>query len=173
MIRLYMKEEFVAKKERVIVKNESGEDVFLIVGKWGRIGDSLSLYAMNGSLLVEVKQVSLSLLPKFDLYVHQKKIGTITKHMGIRQPYFKVSGLNWTVSGDFISHVYSIKKFHQTIMEMEKASLSFGDFYMLEVTEPHYAPICAAISLIVDHYAKQKKQSKWRLAKKQKVFQLM
>ena len=173
MIRLYMKEEFVSKKERVIVKNKMGEDIFLIVGKWGRKGDALSLYAMNGSLLVEIKQVTLSLLPKFDLYIHQKKIGTITKHMGIRKPYFKVSGLNWTVTGDFISHVYAIKKFHQPIMKMEKVSLSFGDFYMLEITEPHHAPVCAAISLIVDHYAKQKKQSKWRLTKKQKVIQFM
>lgn len=171
MVRLYMKEAFVSKKERVIVKNESGQDIFLVVGKWGRIGDTLSLYAMNGSLLVEVKQVTLSLLPKFDLYVHNKKIGSITKHLGYRKPYFKVSHLNWIISGDFEAHCYYIKHLQKTIMEMEKTSISFGDFYMLTISDPHYAPICVVISLIVDHYAKDKKKDGKKAPEKLQIIQ--
>lgn len=156
MVRLYMKEEFVSKQNKVIVKSQTGENMFLAVGTWGRIGDSISLYNMKGSLLVKVKQVTLSLLPKFDLYVRGKKVGTITKHMAFSKPYYKVSKLNWKVTGDFEQTRYQIRHNAKTIAEIEKNCLWRGDFYALNISEPHHAPITVVISLIVDHYARKR-----------------
>ena len=168
MVRLYMREEFVSKQDKVIVKNHAGEDVFLAVGTWGRVGDSISLYAMNGSLLVKVKQVTLSLLPKFDLYVRGEKIGTITKHVAFSKTYFKIHKLNWIVSGDFERGHYFIRRGTTTIMEMEKSCFARGDFYALNVHEPHQAPLCVVIALIVDHYARRR-QKNFLTAKKKKT----
>ena len=158
MVRLYMKEEFISKQEKVIVKNQAGEDIFLAVGTWGRVGDTISLYAMNGSLLVKVKQVTLSVMPKFDLYVREEKIGTITKHVAFSKTYFKISKLNWIVSGDFERARYHIRQQSKTIMEMEKDCFARGDFYALTIPEPHHAPICVVVALIVDHYARKRKK---------------
>lgn len=158
MVRLYMKEEFISKQEKVIVKNQAGEDIFLAVGTWGRVGDTISLYAMNGSLLVKVKQVTLSVMPKFDLYVRDEKIATITKHAAFSKIYFKISKLNWIVSGDFERAHYQIRHHSKIIMEMEKNCFARGDFYALNIPEPHHAPICVVVALIVDHYARNRKK---------------
>lgn len=167
MVRLYMKEEFVSKQEKIIVKNHAGEDIFLAVGTWGRVGDSISLYAMNGSLLVKVKQVTLSLMPRFDLYVRDEKIGTITKHVAFSKTYFKISKLNWIISGDFEHARYQVRQHAKTIMEMEKNCFARGDFYTLTIPEPHHAPICVVVALIVDHYARKRKKD-FVLVKKNK-----
>lgn len=158
MIQLYMKEEFISKQEKVIVKNQAGEDIFLAVGTWGRLGDSISLYAMNGSLLVKVKQVTLSFMPRFDLYVREEKIGTITKHVAFSKTFFKISKLNWTITGDFERARYQIRQQSKIIMEMEKNCFARGDFYTLTIPEPHHAPICVVLALIVDHYARKRKK---------------
>lgn len=153
MVHLYMKQQFVSIHERLLVKDEKGKDVFLIIGKWGRVGDAISLYKMDGSLLVEFKQTVLSLFPKFDIYVRGKKIGSISKHHGLKGPYFKVSHLNWIVTGDFNNHSYRIQHPTRTVMEMEKAYLPSGDFYALSIHQPQDAPICLCIAVIVDHLA--------------------
>ncbi|CRH22351.1 hypothetical protein BN1423_310009 [Carnobacterium maltaromaticum] len=73
MIHIYMKEQYVARKERIIIKDEAGKDIYLITGKWGNVGDGLYLYKIDGTLVAEVKQTKLSLMPKFDIYLSGKK----------------------------------------------------------------------------------------------------
>ena len=151
MVVLYMKQEYVSKQEKILVKDEYGKDLYLITGKWGRVGDRISLYSMDGSLLIEVKQTVLSLLPKFDIYIQGKKYGSITKHRNLAGLYFKVTPLNWLVTGDFYNHYYTAYCKEQLIMELNKAYTSAGDYYMLFVPEIQHAPLCLCIALIVDN----------------------
>lgn len=146
-----MKQEYVSKQEKILVKNELGKDLYLISGKWGRVGDRVSLYSIDGTLLVELKQTVLSLLPKFDIYAKGEKVGSITKHRSLKSVYFKVAPLDWIVTGDFYNHNYSVHCKSQLIMEMNKAYTSFGDYYTLFIPEERYAPICLCIALIVDN----------------------
>ncbi|MGB3161610.1 MAG: hypothetical protein WBA84_10225 [Carnobacterium sp.] len=167
MIHLYMKQDYVSQRNSIIVTDETGKDCYLIVGKWGRIGDGFSLYSMNGALIAEVKQTFLSLFPKFDLIVANKKVATIRKIRGIRGPYFKVSHLNWVVKGDFNNNHYWIKNGKESIMEMEKAYLSFGDYYSLAINQQQNVPVCLCIAVIVDHLALTRTPTKIKRLKKQ------
>ena len=151
MIHLYMKQDYVSIKNRIIVTDETGNDVYLIIGKWGRVGDGLSLYAMDGTLLVEVKQTFLSIFPKFDLYLSGNKVASITKYYHFKGPYFKVSHLKWTIKGDFNHHHYWVQQGMKTIMEMEKTYSASSDFYSLSIDQQKNAPICSCIAVIVDH----------------------
>ncbi|WP_034552361.1 LURP-one-related/scramblase family protein [Carnobacterium funditum] len=169
MIHLYMKQDYVSIKNRIIVTDGTGKDVYLIVGKWGRIGDGLSLYAMDGNLLVEVKQTILSVFPKFDLFVAGNKVATITKYQGINGPYFKVSHLKWVIKGDFDNNHYWIKRGQETIMEMEKAYLPYGDFYSLAINQQKNVPVCSCIAVIVDHLTLTRMPVKTKRLKEQSI----
>lgn len=151
MVLLYMKQEYVSRQEKILVKNESGKDLYLITGKWGRVGDKFSLYSIDGTLLVEVKQTVLSLLPKFDIYIQGKKVGSISKHRNLKKVYFKVAPLNWVVTGDFYNHNYTTHCKGQLIMELSKTYTSLGDYYTLFISEAQHAPLCLCIALIVDN----------------------
>lgn len=169
MIHLYMKQDHLSQKNSLMVTDEAGKNLYLIVGKWGRIGDGFSLYTMDGTLLVEVKQTTLSLFPKFNLFVAGHKIATIKKCRGFTGPYFKVSHLNWVVKGDFDNNRYWIKHRKLTIMEMEKTYLAFSDFYNLSVDQQKNVPICLCIAVIVDHLSVIRAPAKAKQLKKQAV----
>lgn len=159
MVRLFIKEEYMSMQDRMIVKTESGQDIYLIVGKWGRKGDALSLYTMDGERLVEARQRKLSLFPKFDLFVDGQKRATIKKHPGLRgikQPYFTISKLHWLITGDFLEQKYSIRRYTQLIMKLEKNYSFIGDFYSLNIYKEEVAPICCVLAVIVDHLSPNK-----------------
>lgn len=158
MGQLFMEQKFVSVQNRIIVKNKYGEDVYLIVGKWGRLGDALSLYNMSGNLLVEAKQTLLSLFPTFDLYVEGEKIGTFVKYPGFKQPYYRIKKLNWLVTGDFLAQTYKVRRKSKTIMTFDKTSSPTGDFYSLDISEKKDAPLCCVLAVVVNHYSANRKK---------------
>ena len=159
MVRLFMKQEFVSMQDRIIVKNEKGNDIYLIVGKWGRRGDALTLYSMSGELLAEAKQTLLSVFPTFDLYFKGKKIGTMVKRKGVRRPYYRIKKLNWLVTGNFLAQKYTIREKTKVIMKFEKSSSFTGDFYSLNIQDQKDAALCCLLAVIIDHYSIDKKPS--------------
>ena len=67
MRQLYLRDHATDLHGTTIIRDHQGRSCYLLVGKWGMHYDVLSLYAINGALLAEVKQQSLGMLPKFSL----------------------------------------------------------------------------------------------------------
>lgn len=159
VVRLFIKEEYMSIQNRMLVKNEEGRDTYLIVGKWGRVGDSLSIYTMDGDRLVEAKQQKLSIFPKFDLLIDGEKICSVKKHpglLGIKNPYFTVSKLQWLITGDFLAQRYTVRNKSKVIMELEKNCSFMGNFFSLTISNDEVAPLCCILAVIVDHYSPNK-----------------
>ena len=131
MIHLYMKQDYLSIKHNISVTDEIGKDRYLIVGKWGRVGDGFSLYDMNGDLIIEVKQTLLSLFPKFDLIVAGSKIASIKKYRGIKGPYFKVSQLKWVVRGDFENNPTLYFYFEKTFLNKSRILFFYFNLYCI------------------------------------------
>ncbi|MCA9765986.1 MAG: LURP-one-related family protein [Carnobacterium sp.] len=169
MIHLQIKQEYASTKNNLVVSDEKGRECYLIVGKWGRIGDGFSLFGINGDLIIEVKQTTLSLFPKFNLIVDGKKIATIKKYRGLKGTYFKVRPLAWSIKGDFDTQHYWVKKGKKTIMEMEKTYLSFGDSYTVSVDQQKNVPTCLCLAIIVDNLSVTRELTKVKQLKKQAI----
>ncbi|WP_414838953.1 LURP-one-related/scramblase family protein [Carnobacterium sp. TMP28] len=169
MIHLQIKQDYASTKNNLIVSDKKGRECYLIVGKWGRIGDGFSLFGIGGDLIIEVKQTTLSLFPKFNLMVAGKKIATIKKYRGLKGPYFKVRPLAWSIKGDFDTKHYWVKKGRKTIMEMEKTYVSFGDSYTVSIDQQTNVPICLCLAVIVDNLAVTREPTKIKQLKKQAI----
>lgn len=159
MVRLFINQEYMSLQNRMIVKDSSGKEVFLIVGKWGRLGDKMTVYSMDGERLVEAKQTVLSLFPKFTLYKDGENIGAIKKRPGlhgIKKPTIYVSRLNWVVHPDFENHVFTVRHFAKKIMTIEKTVSSLGDFYILSIEDEEHASIACVLAVLLDHYIQDK-----------------
>ncbi|WP_080147195.1 LURP-one-related/scramblase family protein [Marinilactibacillus piezotolerans] len=170
MVRLFINHAYMSMQNRMIVKSASGKDTYLIVGKWGRARDALSLYSMDGDRLVEAKQTLLSVFPKFDFYTDEHKIASVKKIpglQGLKKPYYIVSHLDWIVTGDFIERQFTVKHHSQVIMRVEKHYSFQGDFYSLNIEREEYAPICCLLSVIIDHYSSDR-ETLWQQYKKEK-----
>ncbi len=162
MSEFFIQEKQLSQVTRTVVKNQAGKSLFLMVGRWGTKGDALSLYAMNGDLVASIKQVSLTFGTRFELYKGFEKVGTMQKIFNWPGDFYYVRHLHWSVQGDIYNHRYKIQHFNQPIMTMDKATLFFGDYYVLDVTHDEDAPICICIAAVLDYwlYHKTKNRNK-------------
>lgn len=157
MTRLFIHKDYLSLQDRMIVKNEQGQEVYLIVGKWGRLGDKLTIYTIDGRRLVEAKQVLLSVFPKFRLYQDGKKIGSLKKRpglSGIKKPYFTVTRLNWIIGGDYDRQIFTVRRFGRKILTIHKTMSYSGEQYILNFQNDKLAPVACVVAPLLDHYDK-------------------
>lgn len=172
VVQLYMKEKSPYLANQRIVKTPSNRDLFVVEGSWGRRNDKIFLYTMAGHCLVEVKQVTLSVYPKFKAKMNGHTVAIIKKRPRLlAQPVYTVSKLGWKASGNYLKRSYKVKRKFKTIMTVEKAVTTFGEFCSLEITNPEDAPLCCVLAVLIDHYAQGKSQGKKRAKKPDQILQ--
>lgn len=170
MVRLYIKQEYVSKQDRMLVTDPMGRELFLILGKWGRVGDKLSVFSLDGDRLLDVKQVVLSLFPKFRLIKDGKKIGSLKKRPGLRgikNPFFTITRLNWIITGSYEKQQFTIRRFGKKIGTIDKSITYLGDSYCVEFIKEEDAPVICAVAILLDHYA-DNKETLWKKQQQQK-----
>ncbi|GBG95141.1 hypothetical protein LFYK43_16000 [Ligilactobacillus salitolerans] len=166
MRSLYAQRLGFTKKGVTTIKNENNEIIYFITGRWGRVHDALSVYAVSGDLLAEIKQSSLGVFPKFDLYSNGKKVGSLRRYYGVSSEMLFVKGLNWFLLGNLNNFRYKIFSGRDLVMRT-------GDTYkngQLCIKFDFYSqsdePLCLCVAAILDHWAtggKKVKQKKHNL----------
>lgn len=68
MRKLYSYRNRLSTRGTTTITDESGSNVYLINGRWGMHAGVMSVYSSSNLLEAEIKQRSLGMLPKFDLY---------------------------------------------------------------------------------------------------------
>ncbi|SFB98021.1 Uncharacterized protein YxjI [Alkalibacterium subtropicum] len=170
MVRLFIKQEFMSKQDRLVVSDPTGKEVYLIVGKWGRVADKLSVFAIDGSRLLDVRQVALSVFPKFHFYVEAKKIGSLKKRPGIRgikNPFFTLTGLNWVITGDYEKKRFTVRHLGKKIGTIDKNISYLGEFYTVNFLKEEEVPVACAVTVLLDHYA-ENRELVWKRRQQQK-----
>ena len=158
-MELYMISDDRSIQSQILVKNDQNHDIFLIIGRWGQLNDTLSLYTVTGRCLIRITQQTLSFFPTFQLTINQQSAGKIKKYpgfLGIGTPYYIVKKFNWVASGDFKTQHYTVTCGSQLIMTVDKALTSAGECSLLSIERAHHAPLCCILAVIIEHYAVNK-----------------
>lgn len=158
MIQLFMKEN-ATNRQRLTVRDERGQIIYFIEGRWGRKNDLISLYKINGQHLISLKQQKLSPLATFDLMENGEKVGFMRKHpglFGLRDSYFTIHPQQWVVTGDFEDLYFTVHRDNHFIMECEKGFKDGNAVYVLKIKHEEDAPLSALISTVFDHYSRKK-----------------
>lgn len=149
MRTLYIRQDSLAAKGASVVRDANKQSRYLLIGKWGRRQDALSLYQISGDLLAELRQTTLGLRPHFDIYLHNEKVGTISKRLGFLSEMIYISNLHWIVVGNFNTGNYKIYHGTQVIM----TSQTDGDLRSMTISKQSLEPICICIAATLDHWA--------------------
>lgn len=167
MTNYYIRQDLLSSNSRTIIKNQKGEPIYLMVGRWGMRGDVLSLYQMNGDIVASIKQANFAfkLGSRFDLYHEFEKVGTLQRILSFNRDFYYVHRLGWVVTGDIANQQYAIYYLNRRIMTMEKATLTTGDFYSLEIPDEEDAPLCICIAAVLDYWLLNRKKAEDALKK--------
>ncbi|GCF94424.1 hypothetical protein NRIC_23150 [Enterococcus florum] len=160
MTEYYIQEKHLSSATRTIVKDANGKALYLLVGQWGRKGNVLSLYAMDGKMVAHIKQASVIFGRKFEIYQNFTKVGTLHKIFNWPGDFYYIKQLHWAVYGDIYNHHYSINHFNQRVMTMDKGSFLTGDYYVLDVKKQADAPVAICVAAIMDYWLYNRSKEK-------------
>lgn len=158
MIQLFIKEN-IENNQRLTVRDDRGQILYFIEGRWGRKDDIISIYKSNGQHLITLKQQKLSPIPVFNLYEEGQNTGVVRKHpglFGIRDSFFTIHPHKWIITGDFEELYFTAHHENELIMECDKDITNGQPIYELNIKYEKDAPLCALISTLFDHYSRKK-----------------
>lgn len=154
-MRYHLRERAWSLTENFTVRDDYGNAVFEIRGKFFHIGDNLVMYdRASGQPLVEIKQQLISLRPRYDIYrngAHWAQVHEQFRFFGER---FKVTGENgmvFHIEGDIWNWNFAIADDNGNLLGSVSRQLSlFRDSYAVDVAQGVDAPFIIALAVVIE-----------------------
>ncbi len=150
-MKLLFKQRFFSWLDSYDVYDENGVTAYTVEGKlgWGHVLHILDAQGVHRATLREV--VWTFLKPKFELYIGEEKVGTITKEITFFKPRFDMDFNGWSIQGDFWEWDYSILDAQgNTVAVVSKEIWNWTDTYVIEVADPSDALCALMVTLAID-----------------------
>lgn len=149
-MKLLFKQRFFSWLDSYDIFDERGETMFTVEGKlaWGH---TLHILNRQGKHIGTVKERIITLLPKFELYVHDEYVGCISKELTLFKPAFNIDFNGWHVEGSFMEWDYSvIDGSGRQIAQVSKEIFNLTDTYSIEVFDSANALYALMLVLAID-----------------------
>ena len=132
------------------IYDEAGNIAFTVKGElaWGHL---LRIYDANGYDVGCIKEKMFSWMPKFEMYIGEKYIGSINKEFSFFRPKFNIDYNGWQVDGDWMEWDYSIMNtFCHHVATVSKELWNWTDTYVIDVVNPEDAVCVLMLVLAID-----------------------
>lgn len=149
-MKLLFKQRIFSWFDSYDIYDEQGITVFTVEGKlgWGHVLHILDRY---GEHIGTVKQVVLTLLPRFEIYMRERLAGSISKELTLFKPAYNIDFNGWHVEGSFLEWDYSvIDAAGREVAQISKELLHLTDTYVIDVNDPQDALCVLMLVLAID-----------------------
>lgn len=149
-----MKQKLFSWGDDFTIKDNSGQDRFLVDGKAFSLGNQLSFQDMAGNELAFIRQKLLSWGPTYEISKGDQLLATVTKELFT---FFKctftvdVPGPNdLQAQGDFLDHQYVFTRNGSAVAEVSKQWFTLGDTYGVNVAQGEDDVLILASTVVID-----------------------
>lgn len=149
-MKLYIKERIFTWGDQFTVKDERGNDKYVVEGEVFSWGKKLHVYDMTGREVAFIKQEVWSFLPRYYVFCGDRQVAEIKKEFTFFFPKYRIDGLGWEINGSFMAHEYEITQSGRTIISISKEWMTWGDSYELNITNPSDEIVALAVVLTID-----------------------
>lgn len=149
-MKLLFKQRFFSWFCSYDIYDEDGSTLYTVKGElaWGH---QLRIYDAQGRDVGLVKQVILTWLPKFEIYLSDRYIGCICKEFSLFTPKFTIDYNGWQVDGDWMEWDYNILDAGGwNIARVSKELWNWTDTYSIVVNDPQDALCALMLVLAID-----------------------
>ena len=132
------------------IYDEAGNVAFTVQGElaWGHL---LRIYDANGAEVGYIKEKVLTWLPKFEMYLGENYVGSISKEFTFFQPKFDIDYNGWHVEGDWLEWDYNIvNAAGHDVATVSKEIWNWTDTYTIDVYDPNDALCALMLVLAID-----------------------
>ena len=133
-MKLIIKQKILSWFDSYNVYDENDNIVFNIQGKmsWGH---KLIIRDAAGVELGCIKEKIISMMPTFEIYKGDQKIGEIKKKFSFFKPQYILDLGNYEVEGNFLGMTYNVKKNNCIVATINKKILAMSDTYTIDTKE--------------------------------------
>ena len=154
-MRYHLRERAWHITEDFLIKNDAGQAVFEIRGKFFHIGDDLVMFDRHTHQeLAHIKQRVLSLLPHYEIYRNGQHWASVHEQFRLFGERFKVTGGNgmvFHVEGDIWNWNFSVSDNYGNLMaEISRRIAIFRDHYVVDVAPGVDAPFVIALAVVIE-----------------------
>ncbi|MDR1690040.1 MAG: LURP-one-related family protein [Clostridiales bacterium] len=149
-MKLYLKQKVFSWRDRFFVKDETGSDRYAVEGELFSWGKKLHIYSADGEESAFIRQKLISLMPRYYVEIGGDVICEIVKEFTFFKPSYRVDGLAWHLKGDIWAHDYVLYSSVGEEMRISKEWFTWGDSYVIDVTNPANELLCLCVALAVD-----------------------
>ena len=149
-MRLLFKQRLFSWFDSYDIYDEDGRTVYTVEGKlsWGHC---LHILDARGEHIGTVQEKVFTLLPKFELYIHDQYVGCIQKQFTFFQPRFDIDCNGWQVEGSFLEWDYTVREACGALVAtISKELFNWTDTYVIDVTDPGNALCVLMLVLAID-----------------------
>ena len=154
-MRYHIRERAWSLTEAFVVRDEAGNPVFEVRGKFFHIGDDLVMFERyTGHELVHIKQHILSLLPRYEIYRDGQLWADVHEQFRFFGERFKVEGANgiiFHVDGDIWRWNFTVSDDQGNLLAQIGRQFSiFRDSYAVDVAPNVDAPFILALAIVIE-----------------------
>ncbi len=154
-MRYHLRERAWSLTESFTVRDDAGNAVFEIRGKFFHIGDNLILYDLySGQELVQIKQRVISLLPHYNIYRNGALWASVHEQWRLFGERFKVQGDNgmvFHVDGNIWRWQFTVSDDNgNQLARIGRQFSIFRDSYAVDVAPGVDAPFIIALAVVIE-----------------------
>ena len=149
-MKLFFEQRLFSWFDSYDIYNESGETLYVVKGQlaWGHC---LKIFDARGSALGKVKERILTLPPKFEMYLGEQYIGSISNEFSFFRSKYNIDCRGWSVDGNFFGWNYTVTNHAGMIVaKISKELFNLRDTYVIDVANPQDTLCVLMLVLAID-----------------------
>ena len=136
-MQLLIKQRIFSWGDSYDVYDESEQARYFVKGKVFSIGHQIHVFnKQTGEEVGAIKQKLLTLMPKFEIIIDGRVVGTISREFTFLRPKYRVDFRDWEVDGDFMGWNYVAHRGDYEVLRVTKKLLAWSDTYAIHYTNP-------------------------------------
>ena len=146
-MKLYFKQRFFSWFDSYDIYLEDGSTFYTVEGQlsWGHC---LHILDDAGRHIATVKEQVLTLLPRFNFYIGDERVGTLKREFTFLSPAYDLDCCGWRVTGNWLEWDYQIlRRDGSTAAVIRKELFHWTDTYTIE-TEYDEDALCALMVVL-------------------------
>jgi uncharacterized protein YxjI len=147
-----IKQKLFSLAESFTIKDQQGNDAFMVKGKLFSLKRQLRLLDMSENELCLIKQKLFKLMPQYDIFAGGQLRANVRKNFALFRNNFTIAaGAEvFTVEGNFVGFEFSIMKSGSKVAHISKKFFAWTDTYGVDILEGEDAVLLLAIAIIID-----------------------
>lgn len=149
-MKLLFKQRLFSWLDSYDIFDENNNIVFTVKGQLA-FGHRLNVFDASGNHIATLQQRILTFMPKFDIYIGESLVGTISREFAFFKPKYNIDFLGWRIEGNFFEWEYSVfNSSGESIATVSKELFNWTDTYSININNPDDALPALMLVLAID-----------------------